>query len=319
MPIADDTEAPNRHRHALALAAARDTQIMREARRPRQPSLDSPAMGVAVASHRHRTASRIRAGEGETATALMALLRVMFHRTGSRWDYFAGDSTTSSTSYTSTGERISASLELVDPPGTSILTVDWPEEPAGQRPIVVAAYGPAVLFRVVCSQKRDTCFLSNHFVYHLSSAPSEPPSLSRLPLLYEDCATSILRILAESATGILCTGQLFMVANLRPSKVSPSMIEMSLWVSGSDRWKVMDDLSVRGRSNLSGWSPAAVLAFRHRFFICVDYCMGIIFADILHPDKNRPCLWYVPLPVLAGPEEPNDWGYRPTDSTASRN
>ena len=84
-----------------------------------------------------------------------------------------------------------------------------------------------------------------------------------------------------------------------------SAVDIYLFVSGSDQWKVLKRHPVRcGNGDLlelsrcRRWSTNRVLAFRRRFLVWVDYYRGMIFMDMERPWR-KPDLRYVPLPVGA--------------------
>ncbi|GJN28692.1 hypothetical protein PR202_gb16849 [Eleusine coracana subsp. coracana] len=66
-------------------------------------------------------------------------------------------------------------------------------------------------------------------------------------------------------------------------------------MSGSDgKWMVFNNVHIRGAnggSDLDWWSTDAVVPYRSRFLIWVDYYRGAIFADFAHyPEKKKPDL-----------------------------
>ncbi|TVT97822.1 hypothetical protein EJB05_56906, partial [Eragrostis curvula] len=150
---------------------------------------------------------------------------VILNEAGGRRDNYAGDCTTSSTCSTSGGELISVSFDLMEPPGTTVLSVDRPEthgSPAGLRPQVLAADGNSVLFKMTPIGTNRSPYLEDYFVYKAcSSDGSQRPSLSRLPTFYSDIISFDGRpqphnFLTTKAIGILsCTEESFVVAELQ--------------------------------------------------------------------------------------------------------
>uniref|UniRef100_K3ZLE1 DUF1618 domain-containing protein n=1 Tax=Setaria italica TaxID=4555 RepID=K3ZLE1_SETIT len=165
--------------------------------------------------------------------------RVILNRAGGRRDNFTGDRTTLATSHTSTGDEVSVSLDVAEPPGTSV-TLDWPQgqptESILAYPTVISADRNVVLFGISTLDER-------------------------------------------------------------------SQVSVNLLRSGSDEWEVLRNLHVSDGSDgqkLLGWSTDAVVPYRRRFLIWVDYYRGMIIAAVSpESDTKMPNLKlrYVPLPV----------------------
>jgi hypothetical protein len=233
---------------------------------------------------------------------------MILNRAGARRDYFPGDQTTSVFCHTSTGQKISVSFELVEPPGTSVLTLDRPQGPPSSYPEVIAADRNLVLFQMVRGI-HDPAHLVDYFIYEASSDPSRRSSLSLVPVLYPKRDSNegrpMQHIMSTDATGVLSLNSgLFIVADLETRK---DAVDIYLFVSGSgkskgyDGWRVLKRLPVR-RANgdlldLSRWSTDRVLPYRHHL-IWVNYYKGMIFGNMEDPWRE-PTLRYVPLPVDA--------------------
>jgi hypothetical protein len=124
--------------------------------------------------------------EEEDATAVSPThpAWVILNRAGARRDGFPGDRTTSVTSRTSAGEKVSVSFELAEPPGTSVLTLDWPLGPASIYPQVIAAHRNVVLLVVPRGVvDRPGELVVGYVIYEASSDPSRRSSLSLVPAL----------------------------------------------------------------------------------------------------------------------------------------
>ncbi|CAO2141118.1 unnamed protein product [Urochloa humidicola] len=111
---------------------------------------------------------------------------------GARQNNFPSDRTTSATSFTSNGDKISVSFDLVEPPGISVLVVDQPRGPGPAVSTcldIIAAHRDVVLFRVsaMLSPLYAADALVDYFVYQANSDPSlRLPSLSLLPVHYHE-------------------------------------------------------------------------------------------------------------------------------------
>ncbi|TVT97035.1 hypothetical protein EJB05_57745, partial [Eragrostis curvula] len=205
---------------------------------------------------------------------------------------------------------------LVEPPRISFLTVDLPQRPRPTEQIlydveVVAAHRDVVLFEVN-SAARDPV---DYFVYKAGCGSSARPSMSLLPVHYcEGSRTASVRfpiqlILTKGRTGILSTSSKkegsFLVADLllecpemHHNRGRREFNLRVLW-SGSDNWMAFKNMHIRGANDgceLDWWCSDAVVPYRSRSLIWVDYYRGVIFADLTNPEK-KPDLRYVPLPV----------------------
>ncbi|XP_006645556.2 uncharacterized protein LOC102709890 [Oryza brachyantha] len=236
---------------------------------------------------------------------------VILNRLGGRRDSLHGDGTTSAVSYTSGGEKVSVSFELAEPPRTSLVTLDWPRGPdpsegSTSYPEVVAAHGSLVLLQIISTDKG----IIDYFVY--DARASEKPSLTRLPICYWQGTSNRgklrPRIMSNEAMGILsCSKDFFIVAELeKPNQ--PFAANIYFLCSGSDDWRVFKDVPIPHEHDHSFpglllWSTDAMLSYRHRYLIWVDYFSGMIVAKFAHPgdidilNPQEPVLSYVPLPV----------------------
>uniref|UniRef100_A0A0E0MSF8 DUF1618 domain-containing protein n=1 Tax=Oryza rufipogon TaxID=4529 RepID=A0A0E0MSF8_ORYRU len=243
----------------------------------------------------------------------------ILNRYGARRDSFRRDDrdrTTSAVSYTSGGDQISVSFELVKPPETSLLTLDWPQGPrpslgTTSYPYVIAAHGNVVLFQIVSPDKHARPSAIDYFVYNASrsSSSNHHPSLTRLPVSYWRRGDTIRpRIMSREGTCILSCGSKnsssFVVAELERRSCQSSETNVYLFASGSDDWRVFRNVPIRhgdGLAHLCCWTTDAVLSCHDRYMIWVDYLVaGMIVANVEHPgrvDPPEPVLWYVPLPV----------------------
>ncbi|BAD72215.1 unknown protein [Oryza sativa Japonica Group] len=242
----------------------------------------------------------------------------ILNRYGARRDSFRGDDrdrTTSAVSYTSGGDQISVSFELVKPPETSLLTLDWPQGPrpsAGTTsyPYVIAAHDNVVLFQIISPDKYARPSAIDYFVYNANSSSSSNhhPSLTRLPVSYWRRRDTLRpRIMSREGTCILsCSNNSpsFVVAELERRSCQSSETNIYLFASGSDDWRVFRNVPIRhgdGLAHLCWWTTDAVLSYHNRYMIWVDYLVaGMIVAKVAHPgrvDPPEPVLWYVPLPV----------------------
>ncbi|EEE54024.1 hypothetical protein OsJ_00691 [Oryza sativa Japonica Group] len=213
-------------------------------------------------------------------------------------------------------ESISVSFELVKPPETSLLTLDWPQGPrpslgTTSYPYVIAAHGNVVLFQIVSPDKHARPSAIDYFVYNASrsSSSNHHPSLTRLPVSYWRRGDTIRpRIMSREGTCILSCGSKnsssFVVAELERRSCQSSETNVYLFASGSDDWRVFRNVPIRhgdALAHLCCWTTDAVLSCHDRYMIWVDYLVaGMIVANVEHPgrvDPPEPVLWYVPLPV----------------------
>uniref|UniRef100_A0A0E0JER5 DUF1618 domain-containing protein n=1 Tax=Oryza punctata TaxID=4537 RepID=A0A0E0JER5_ORYPU len=232
---------------------------------------------------------------------------VILNRFGARRDSFDGDRTTSAVSYTSGGKEMSVSFELAMPPETSLLTLDWPQGPRPSEgttsyPYVVAAHGNVVLLEIISTAKYPRPTAIDYFVYKAKA--SGEPSLTRLPVCYWKGASNRdnprPRIMSRVAMGILsCSKDSFVVAEMERRSYQHSAANIYLFCSGSEDWRVFRDVPIDHSHGVGWWSTDAVLSYRRRYLIWVDYLRGMIVAEVAHPggDPQEPALWYVPLPV----------------------
>ncbi|KAL6658280.1 hypothetical protein ACP70R_003866 [Stipagrostis hirtigluma subsp. patula] len=303
-------------------------------------SVRSPARGAAATQisdteketpdHRRSRASPSGSSSSGGGTAPSGALPswVILNRVGARRDNFDGDRTTSSVSHTSTGERISVSFELVEPPGTSLLVLDWPQGPHPMKstlsyPPVLAADGDAVLFEVSPAATNHPSAPDDYFVYRASGDPSGRPSLSRLPVCYYNhkrrwsTEEPLQRRLSRVGTGLLCPSKdFFIVAILERSDYSLSAANLHLQRSVHHKWEVIENVSIRGVDDgcdLRWWYTDAVLTYLHQSLIWVDYYRGMITANM-----STFVLQYVPLPVDPVQGNPEDCDYGRGCPEASR-
>ncbi|RLM69677.1 hypothetical protein C2845_PM17G03860 [Panicum miliaceum] len=106
----------------------------------------------------------------------------------------------------------------------------------------------------------------------------------------------------------------FVVALLeRSGPVVVAEHDVYLFRSGSDKWEVFKKVYVHGAndgSDLLWWSTDAVVPYRRRFLMWVDYYRGMIVADMSSESSGKklpapPKLCYVPLPVDTLPVHPS--------------
>ncbi|RLM92376.1 hypothetical protein C2845_PM08G18520 [Panicum miliaceum] len=282
-----------------------ETPVPGHNKRRRLSGGSSPLLLAVGAASSSRTDPRIRAAftgrpgpsrrpgrstrdssEEEDATAVSPAhpAWVILNRAGARRDGFPGDRTTSVTSRTSAGEKVSVSFELAKPPGTSVLTLDWPQGPASIYPQVIAAHRNVVLLVVPRGVvDRPGELVVDYFIYEASSDPSRRSSLS---LARRDAVDIYLLVSGWSAN-------------------------KSKWY---DEWRVLKRLPVRCENgdllDLSRWSTDRVLPYRHHL-IWVNYYRGMIMVDMEDPWRQRPrSIRYVPLPVDAAKRMiRDDWNY----------
>ncbi|CAN6374516.1 unnamed protein product [Urochloa humidicola] len=260
-----------------------------------------------------------------------------------RRDGFHGDRTTSAVSRTSAGEAISASFEVVEPPGTSVLTLDMPELPGPpDSPTtsssldmhILAADRNVVLFGMTFNHKRSPPDRADdYFVYSAGSTssddPSRRPSLSLLPVHYKEHRfyhdypeqhrlhyTGILSCRRSSKDS--SSPLPFIVADLDKEycygrREEADLCRLIVYRSVSNEWKVFKNVHVHGTNGgraLRYWTTDAVVPYRGRFLIWVDYYRGMIVADMSSQSEKNPLpprLRYVPLPVGTVPEnDPED-------------
>ncbi|KAJ1274862.1 hypothetical protein BS78_05G092600 [Paspalum vaginatum] len=270
---------------------------------------------------------------------------MMLNKVGACQDGFHGDRTTSATSRATSGKQISVSLELVEPPGTSVLILDYPQAQGHGTPAftarwrrtypyphVVAAHRDVVLLEIMCPASSCPLDRDDYFVYQASGAGSSRrrrPSLSLLPARYYDEEEGIKRpyghvqiLMNRENTGIMsmsCTsrqedeGSSFMVAHLEIwPRSQPSEITLHMFRSGCGEWETFKNLHVRGAHggrDLRWWSTDAVVPYRRWFLIWVDYYRGMILLDTSsqsEEDPPPPELRYVPLPVDTVSTDPED-------------
>ncbi|WVZ53794.1 hypothetical protein U9M48_004688 [Paspalum notatum var. saurae] len=241
---------------------------------------------------------------------------VLLNQFGACRDGFHGDRTTSATSRTSNGKQVSVSLELVEPPGTSVLIVDYPQAqaPSTSFPQVIAAHRDVVLLDIISPGSCRASDGHDHFVYQASSSSSSSsrrPSLSPLP------APPEIVLMDQENMGVMpSTSQdqaddedpSFMVAHLETSWQCPGSKPSEATVhmfrsAGSGEWETFENLRVRrchGGRDLWWWSTDAVVPYQGRFLIWVDYYRGVILLDTSsQSEKDAPPLElrYVPLPL----------------------
>uniref|UniRef100_A0A0D9UY40 DUF1618 domain-containing protein n=1 Tax=Leersia perrieri TaxID=77586 RepID=A0A0D9UY40_9ORYZ len=312
IPIAETRRIPSAK---LITAAVRSPSAsMRPAGTDKRLISSTEVRGL-VPSKRSSPASSI---EDEDAIASYPTW-VILHRVGARRDSFDGDGTTSAVSYTSSGEQISVSLELAKPPRTSLLTLDWPQGPHPSEgttsyPQVIAADRNLVLLEINSEAKYPHPAAMDHFVYKAGGGGE--PSLTRLPVCYwkgtSNRGNPRPRIMSRVATGILCRSNDFVVAELE-GKAGPCAVDIYLWYSGSDRWKVFRDVYISNANtdvsaDLCWWSTDAVLPYRRGYLIWIDYFRGMIVGKI--DSTEKPLVWYVPFPInpVRGNTYDSDYG-----------
>ncbi|WVZ53795.1 hypothetical protein U9M48_004689 [Paspalum notatum var. saurae] len=213
------------------------------------------------------------------------------------------------------------------------------------QPCVIAAHRDVVLLEITCPQLDSpySCRFVDYLVYQASGGggSSRRPSLSLLPDHCKretaSCSEATPRpspvriFVREKHTGIMSCGgrnqeqdSSFVVAQLHvahdrkiwPPSSKPSEITVSMFRSWSGEWEIFKNLHVHGSNggrDLEWWSTDAVVAYRRRFFIWVDYYRGMILLDMSSqlsqeksPPPPRPELRYVPLPVDTVPGDPED-------------
>ncbi|EEE54028.1 hypothetical protein OsJ_00696 [Oryza sativa Japonica Group] len=211
----------------------------------------------------------------------------ILNRYGARRDSFRGDDrdrTTSAVSYTSGGDQISVSFELVKPPETSLLTLDWPQGPrpsAGTTsyPYVIAAHDNVVLFQIISPDKYARPSAIDYFVYNANSSSSSNhhPSLTRLPVSYWRRRDTLRpRIMSREGTCILsCSNNSpsFVVAELERRSCQSSETNIYLFASGSDDWRVFRNVPIRhgdGLAHLCLLNTDSVLLYTIATWILVD-------------------------------------------------
>ncbi|TVU03788.1 hypothetical protein EJB05_50665, partial [Eragrostis curvula] len=249
----------------------------------------------------------------------------LLNEAGGRRDNYAGDRTTS----TSDGELFSVSFDIMEPPGTTVLSVDRPKKHsslAGLQPQVLAADGNAVLLKMTPIATNRSPYLEDYFVYKAcTSDGSRRPSLSRDTISFDGLPEPHI-FLTTKAIGILsCTEESFVVAELQKTALT-SEFKVNVQISGSDEWTVFDRLPVRrasGRHDMVWWTTNAVVPYRRRFLIWVDYHRGMIVADMSSCSENNkkpapPELRFVLLPVDMTDENPEDPEYGRGCPQASR-
>lgn len=276
--------------------------------------------------HHHRRSKRPSSSLSSSSHPTWTILS----RGGARRDGFPGDRTTSATTLTSDGEQVSVSLHLVEPPHTSVLTLDWPQGPDDKNsfastPVILAAHQNLVLFNISTSRRGDT----DYFVYAASSDASQrPSSLSLLPAHYhpvheeEEGGSSRCPLAPEqhslswTATGILSSATTkedssssssFVVAQLQVEELGGPEVTIHLLRSVSGEWELFKNLHVHGvtddRLDLIWWRTDAVVPYRHKFLVWVDYFRAMIVGDM---SERSPELRYVPLPVYSTPTFPEE-------------
>nr|CAB3491142.1 unnamed protein product [Digitaria exilis] len=217
---------------------------------------------------------------------------------GARRDGIHSYGTSSATSFTSNGEEISFSFDLVEPPGISVICLDSPKDASTQTANVIAALHDVVLIRMYYGSGAPI----DYYVYKASSdvdASRWRPSLLLLLPAYddEDIWTS------RDNTGIMSWRTKGKSFDLWSEIGSPPAIEAHMFRSGSDEWKVFKDLQVNGAngsSDLQWWKTDVIVPYQGRFLMWVDYYQGIILADMSPQSEGEdvaPSLWYVPFPV----------------------
>ncbi|WVZ65307.1 hypothetical protein U9M48_014695 [Paspalum notatum var. saurae] len=309
----------------------------------------SPAMRISptdlmeVPSHGHRRSKRSSSASSSSATPYPTW--VILNRMGARRDSFHGDGTTSAASCTSAGsEEIRVSFHLAKPPRTSLLVLDWPQGPrpsegTTSHPHVIAAHRSAVLLEIISPAKYPRQRAVDYFVYDANGNASEgvrhPASLTQLPVCYWKGTSNAdiprPRVMGRESMGLLsCDKDLFIIADLE-TRLQPSAVNIYLFCSGSDDWRVLrgvpiwDDDDGHGVSDLGWWSTDAVLPYGRRFLIWVDYLRGMIIANMVHGSENDlqqrpvPVLRYVPLPVdpVLGNPYHGDYGRGCPEATRS--
>ncbi|CAO2143517.1 unnamed protein product [Urochloa humidicola] len=249
---------------------------------------------------------------------------IILGQTVARQDSFSGDGTTSAMYRTSAGDEVTVSLNLVEPPGTSVITLCCPHGPSSQEsedPDVIAAHRDVILLKM--ASRANLSDLNDHFVYTASSdTASWGPSLLLLPVLY-DYDSNDEKSLSREDTGILSCGSskkgspAFIVAVLENSSGSVlAEYDVHVFRSGSDNWEVFRKVYVHGANggqDLFWWATDAVVPYRRRFLIWVDYYRGMIVADMIpcsgKKEEAAPKLWYVRLPVDTIENNPYDSDY----------
>ncbi|KAK3118065.1 hypothetical protein QOZ80_9BG0693740 [Eleusine coracana subsp. coracana] len=293
-----------------------ESQMPSHRRSSQSLSVLSPAK--AAASRSEPSSSRRAKSPHDLHPACVVLGRV-----GARRDCFEGDFTTSAVSHTSMGDEISVSFELVEPPEASLLVLDWPQGPGPMEstlsyPHVLSSHGNAVLFEVSSRAKRPSAPI-DYFVYAASSEPSKQSSLSRLPACYWKGNSSAdpprPRILNRKATGILSLSERpfsFQVIELERAADSPSNMNMYMFWSEPNKWKVFKGIQVyhcRGGSDMYWWSTDAVVPRCGNHLVWIDYYRGMIIGT-MRGTVREPCLEYVAFPIhpVQGNPEDSDHG-----------
>ncbi|KXG27935.1 hypothetical protein SORBI_3005G065400 [Sorghum bicolor] len=281
---------------------------------------------------------------------------VLLNRAGAQRDddFRRDDRTTSSSSAmscTSRGEDISVSFDIVEPPGTSVLTVDCPlastttTTSSKSTGSVIAAHRDVVLLEITSHEnKHPSDSYVDLFVYQAASCDPDPadpsrrrrrrrrPSLVLLPSAGGPLINPHLK--RTKYMGIMsCTSNddddsppsssSFVVAYL---EMSPTINEVRLFRPGSGQWEAFKNLHVHGANgglDLRWWSTDAVVTYGRRYMILVDYYHGMSSSSSEtnppSPSSPPPRLRYVPLPVdKVGDPVDMEWGGRGSPKACRR-
>ncbi|CAL4994954.1 unnamed protein product [Urochloa decumbens] len=226
------------------------------------------------------------------------------------------DAKTLAAATTSTGHRIHVSLGLANPPATSAVRVEIPDNGADHmrpRPMIIAAHKDSLLIQVNIHHVASYVATAvDHFVYNAGAAaadPPRPPSLTLLPPYNRGPLRD--RYLDTDATGILRRGDndMVTVAELhmvlvRNDKKVPEKKAAELFMFRSGEWSVRRP-RIRPSGNGDGngddeieelpqwWSTDVVIPAGDTTLCWVDLSRGILFCDV---SEESPWLQYRPLP-----------------------
>ncbi|TVU00907.1 hypothetical protein EJB05_53638, partial [Eragrostis curvula] len=226
------------------------------------------------------------------------------------------DPRTTAAARSTMGHPFRVSFNFAPPPEVSLIIAGFPDgaEKHG-KPVVLAAHGDSVLFRMYF-----TDCLVDHFVYNAGGPSTRPPTVSLLPPYYltgEElekhfkytsycrCEGPVHRSLDADATGLLRHREdEFVVAELKMVVVStdtPKKKVPELLLLRSGEWSVQRPMVVNHAADetdmeelLSSWKTRCVLPLADGLLCWYDVSDGLLFCNVL---DEVPELRYVPLPV----------------------
>ncbi|TVU26639.1 hypothetical protein EJB05_29193, partial [Eragrostis curvula] len=229
------------------------------------------------------------------------------------------DAKTTAAARSRTGHLFRVSFHFAPPPEVSLMIAGFPDgaEKHGS-PVVLAAHGDSVLFKMYFTEGQYQDGTTDHFVYNAGSPSSRPPTVSLLPPNYltrdelekfyryshRRLRGPVNRNLNDVATGFLRRGEdEFVVAELKMvgiSKEEPEKKVAELLMFRSGEWThhrptmmVSDGSYVDVEELLSKWETRCVLPLQDGLLCWVDISRGLLFCNAF---DEVPELRFMPLP-----------------------